>query len=209
MKAKMTKAQVDFLVERFMVGQFKKGQERSNPRMDKSETLFALAQEAQGGAIVELGTYLGNGAICLYWGTSKGHHCPVHTVDPFEDTTGWIGEQYQARNFDIFLDNITRARVKVTHWRLPSQELAQTWNEPIALLFWDITGVGVEQARENLRLDFFAWSKFIIPGGRYVVHEPGPHRFGGDRLIQEALQSGLWEQPVQWGGYIWSLERKK
>lgn len=202
---KMTQKQYAMLEELFM-GQFE--DKRKNPRMKKSETLFELGRQARDGAIVELGTYHGNGAIALAWGTRKGFKCPVHTVDPYTPNHGWVGEPYVPEDEEIFTQNIKRANATVTLHKELSLVLARTWNEPIALLYWDEGAPNTQAAREIMLNDFMVWSAHIVIGGVFAVHEPGTYGFGGDEVIAIALSTGMWEPAVQWGGYIWSIQKK-
>lgn len=181
---------------------------RNNPRMMKSETLYKLAKQAHSGAIVELGTWHGNGAISLAWGTRAGNGCPVHTVDPFVESYGWIGEPYHPEDLDIFRANIARTKVGIHLHQMTSQDAARAWIGPIALLFWDVGGKGPDETRAFLQSDFDAWGPHVIPGGLYAVHEPGDHQFGGRSLIERAQESGAWGEVVQYAGYVWTLRRK-
>lgn len=201
----LTDGQYKLLEEMFM-DVFK--DRRNNPRMMKSETLYKLAKQAEGGAIVELGTWHGNGAVSLAWGARAGHNCPVHTVDPFLESYGWIGEPYHPGDLDIFRANIARAGVGVRLHQMTSRECAAGWTEPISLLFWDVGGRGKDQTMQFLQADFDAWGPHVLPGGLYAVHEPGDHQFGGRDLIARAQRSGEWGEVVQYAGYVWTMERK-
>lgn len=201
---KMTKKQYTLLEELFMQ---RFPDKRSNPRMKKSETLFQLAHQAKGGCIVELGAYQGNGAICLTWGTEKGHGCPVYTVDDYVERDGFVGEHYGMADYELFLSNVDKALPERYYTRPilcqeAAEELVKSWDKPIALLYWDFWG------KERLAQDFAQWSPWVCPGGVYAVHEPGDHQFGGNEIIEQAQASGLWKPVVQWGGFVWTMEKK-
>ena len=84
-------------------------------REGKYRTLYGLAREARGGCIVELGTYLGAGAICLALAAREGGRAPVFTVDDFAQRTAHCGQVYNAENLGRFRRHIGMWRVAVHH----------------------------------------------------------------------------------------------
>lgn len=198
----MNKKQVDLLVELFMQDFPDK---MKNPRMWKSETLFKLAKDAMfsSGTILELGTYHGNGAICLAWGAKEGKGQFVHTCDPYVDSHGWIGEEYLAADRAIALKNFERAKVMVVLHQERSEELVKNWDRPLSLWFWDIG----DMPKGRLVGDFDAWSEHVFLGGKIAIKEPGEHGFGGKEVIHKAIASKKWSYLTHYPGYIWTMTR--
>src|SRR5574341_1681203 len=119
----MSEEQEKLLAELFM-GQFH--DRYHNPRMDKARSLFALAGEVKSGAIVELGTYHGCGAISLAWGALG---LPVITIDDYTEKKGWIGEPYGPKDRGIFRESIARAGVtiQITLFDMDVDKVSDWW----------------------------------------------------------------------------------
>jgi predicted O-methyltransferase YrrM len=183
----------ELLAELFM-GDF--ANPMSNNRMAKCEALYQMAREAWGGAIVELGTYHGCGAISLASGSRDGNCCPIYTIDDYPDErVGWAGERYCSEDEAIFWENIELADIDVTLIKKPVPEAFKEWNQPISLIFWDISG-------DDMLGDFMSWSRYLIPGALFAMHDTGDKRFGSPEVIRAALDKGWQLGPIFKGGYI-------
>jgi predicted O-methyltransferase YrrM len=102
--------------------------------------LYALAREGPGdGAIVEIGSYLGNSTIYLAAGSMAVHREEVHAVDPHtEQSMTELPTRIPAS--DTFLENLSRFGVRehVVYHRRPSSEAARLWDHgPVRLLYID------------------------------------------------------------------------
>jgi predicted O-methyltransferase YrrM len=127
--------------------------------------LYLLAKEGPGeGAIVEIGSFLGNSTIFLAAGARSGRGEVVHAIDPHspESMTQVPGDpDVSAR----FLSNLERFRVRdrVVYHRLQSVRTAAEWNAgPVRLLFVD----GLH-TYDSVRDDFNAWQPHL--GSRWTV----------------------------------------
>lgn len=161
-------------------------------RLRKVEALYHLAWAARDGAIVELGTYHGCGAISLYYGTRAGANLPVYTVDDYVPRHGWAGEPYGPNDQAIFYENLAAARARVQLVKGNVRQVPSEWTQPIALLFWDLG------LRDSLRDDLELWIKHIRPGGVLAIQDTTFHDFGSDQLFERLLASNDWIEGRAW-----------
>lgn len=190
----------DLLAELFM-DQFQN--RYHNPRMEKCNVLYRLAQEAQGGAIVEFGTFHGCGAISLAFGSRDGNGCPVYTIDDYpQERIGWAGERYGSKDEAVFWHNVELAGVSIQLLKQPVASAVKEWSQPASLIFWDTAG-------DRMLDDFRSWSPYMVPGSLFVMHDTGDKRFGSPQVIQVALREGWKLGPVFKGAYIVTLQKPK
>jgi predicted O-methyltransferase YrrM len=101
--------------------------------------LYHLALLSRGGAVVEIGSYLGRSTIVLARAAVDAETSPIAAIDPHTAALGVEGEQpWDTR--DRFLANIeiagVQAHVDLLH--MTSLEAAATWTGgPVAMLFVD------------------------------------------------------------------------
>lgn len=177
-----------------------------NPRIDKARSLYRLGYAAQGGCILELGTYHGCGTIALAWGAeAAGRYVQVYTIDPYIKQSGWIGEPYVPEDKGIFLDNVAKAGVTgcVHLVQMGADEALPWWGEQkhaVSVLFWDIGG-------DRLLGDFIKWHVFVGEGGLFAVHDTSDRKFGFDTVSGIAQAAGVWKFEGQMPGYVYMLRR--
>lgn len=156
--------------------------------------LYMLAAEGPGvGAVVEVGSYLGRSTAFLASGAKNARREPVTAVDHFrgspEHQAGQAIEskplQEDGTTFLRFQDNLQRLGLAdyVQPIVASSREAAGAWSKPIRLLFID-----AEHSYEAARLDFEAWSPFVVDGGIICFHDVGTWP-GVTRFYQELMQS--------------------
>ena len=136
---------------------------------EEALALFELARGCTGrGAIVELGSWRGRSTICLALGSKEGSGVPVVAVDRHTDKT-----------FADFQENIRRAGVAdlVRPIRSHSYEAADTFDEPIELLFIDAS-----HKYEDVRSDFDRWVPKVVEGGTVAMHDT---TWAGSKLVSE------------------------
>ena len=167
-------------------------------RWNKVLTLYTLARSVKDGAIVELGTHHGCGTIALALGSRDGSSVPVHTVDPFVDYVGWIGDRYGPDDLEIFEANLHSLGLDATLHREPSEKLCKRWREPISLLYWDIGG-------KRLVDDYMDWQSRVVPGGTIAIKDLTTWRFGFGYVKDHALENGYVLGPQFPKGCIWTL----
>ena len=175
---------------------------RGNSLMRKCEALYGLAKRAEGGCIVELGTFHGCGTIPLAYGAQAGYGVPVYTVDDYVEKKGWAGEPYCPQDMARFLDCIMAAGVRgeVTLIQKTVTDAVRSWARPISLLFWDLG------MRDRLASDFLAWGQRIVPGGAFAVREGGSLVFGSGAVWMDATMNGEWSLGEQFPtGHVYTL----
>jgi len=158
------------------------------------DMLFDLASETTSGCIVELGTFHGSRTIVLARGARAGNGATVYTIDDYTQKTGWIGEFYGPLDKEIFKANIRKAGVVVTLINKEISEAAQSWTEPIGLLYWDL---GV---KNRFWQDWLDWNKHIVRGGVAVVKDTGNRDLGATATMDTINDSGIFERESFRGG---------
>lgn len=172
-------------VEQFLIDEYQ------NSRVAKLRGLFALASSIKQGAIVELGVWRGRGLIALAFGAAYGAQVPVYGVDH------WLyevleGQAYRPGDAVVCVEKLDRAGQlaaklgKTFDAQLITgevSEIAEAWTrEPVGLIHWDV-GVDLEE-------HFQGWSRLLLPGGIFAIHDTKDRRFGSDRVIDAALSRG-------------------
>lgn len=166
------------------------------PRAAKLLTLYDLAKEVDPsvGAIVELGTFLGYGAIALWYGSFAGKKTSVFTVDAYVDRQGWANEPYGPNDQSRAIENFHRA--SIVHPRNfdgqtpffgavvdDALRAADKWYQPISLFFWDLgANNAIEQSLE-------AWNRWFTQGTIIALHDTNDGRLGcADALTRRGLE---------------------
>lgn len=153
-------------------------------RVLKCETLFKLARSTESGAIVELGTYLGIGAISLYYGSHLCSGLPVYTIDDYADRTGWAGEKYSRENFQHCQRNFTTLSANVAQIVSGFREACETHleNIKIGLLVWDAGGFEAEGEIE-------CFLPRIVSGGFVYLHDTADGKLGASKYINSLIKT--------------------
>lgn len=151
-----------------------------NPRMDKSTGLYRLASLIERGCIVELGAYQGNGAVALASG-APGRI--TYTIDDFDHHMDWMGNQPGRADKALLLLNIDESGLPIAWINSTAEKAAVTWNNPIGLLYWDTGSYTIHD-------DFEMWSRHLIPGGMFVMHDTDDRTFHSDEIERAALAQG-------------------
>jgi len=152
-----------------------------NPRMAKSIGLYHLAGLVKEGAIVELGSYQGNGAVSLASGAQRS--ITVFTVDDFDHHVDWMGNEPNRADKALLLLNIRESGLHIKWIDSTAEQAVEGWRLPIGLLFWD-TG------DSTIHDSFQAWSKHLVSGGLFVMHDTDDRHFHSDEIEREALAAG-------------------
>jgi hypothetical protein len=159
--------------------------------------LFQLAREVPpGGAIVELGSWMGGGTIMLAAGASDSPESKVYAVDLFSadgtnsleysERVGGDGPDYLAR----FKDNLREAGVEssIQPIRSPTVPAARRWEgPPINLLFIDAS-----HYYNDVASDFIEWSAHCAEGARCAFHDYGTMGTPGvQKFVDKIVERGL------------------
>lgn len=137
----------------------------------EGEFLYRMAREVSGkGAIVEIGSFKGKSTIYLAWGAKDGSRAKVYAIDPHAGTESYkewlgVGETWA---FDEFLKNIEVAGVDdiVVPIVKTSQEAAESWDEPVELIFID-----GDHEYKSVETDFKMWFPHLTLGGVMAFHD--------------------------------------
>lgn len=159
--------------------------------LDEALLLYALAQQAIGGAIVEIGSWKGRSTIWMANGSRSGAGLPIYAVDP-HSTVDQQRFNAERSTLDEFTTNIAAAGVSdlVRPLVATSEEAARTFGEPIALLFID-----ADHSYQAVRADFEHWRDKIGPGGTVCFHDvwkrSGPWRVITEEIVRTGEYAGF------------------
>jgi predicted O-methyltransferase YrrM len=147
--------------------------------------------------IVEIGSFLGRGAVALAGGRKLRGQGRVYCVDPFDAS----GEDYSRQIYAEIKDsNVTPLRQRfqqnmawagVEEWidvfEGLSSTIVKTWDRPIDLLFLD-----ADQSKDGAREIHDAWFPWLKVGGAIVVGNTAdvafpPGHDGSWRLAREVI----------------------
>ena len=146
--------------------------------------LYHLSLATNGGAVVEIGSYLGRSTVVLASAAADQGDDDVFAVDPHTAALGIEGEREHDTRAE-FLANIERAGLR-SHVRLlhmTSAEAAAQWNgAPVRLLFVDGW-----HSREAVLEDARGWAPFLSAGSSVVFDDFLP--FAGVRAAVRELRA--------------------
>lgn len=153
-------------------------------RDDEAMALALAAYQLPADAvIVEVGTFLGSGAVLLAGARKLRGSGKVHCVDPFNGS----GDPFSVPHYDgiirslgqrpqraLFDENMER--VGLTEWIVAhqgtAQEIAVGWTSPIDLLFLD-----GDQSPAGAKASFEAFSPSLKSGGVLALHNSSPRKY--------------------------------
>lgn len=128
----------------------------------------AAKRAAEGGVILEIGSYEGKSTLFLGNGSLRGSGQKIYAVDPHDggpdlQIPGRIINTLEAFNKNMKkggIDAVVETRV------MKSEEAEKDWTRPISLLFID--GAHDYKFAEQ---DFLLWEKHVIEGGEVAFHD--------------------------------------
>lgn len=132
----------------------------------KHELAEMLAQQAEGGVIVEIGVNKGNGLLALARGSSRGRQLPVYGLDPYLSFRDAFGTEYGPADYEICQEllHLSPLQDYIQLQRQDALDVARVWARPVALLWIDL-GVAGELPESLLR----AWLRHLAPRGVAVL----------------------------------------
>ena len=156
--------------------------------------LRALAAEAAGGSIVEVGSYRGKSAVALAFGVRDARREPpsrIYCIKPHQRLEGVYGGQFGPDDRDAFYRTMleTSAFREVALVNLPSEAVAPAWNEPVALAFID-----GDHRYEGVRRDFESWDPHVLLGGVIAFDDATDAAGGPARLVAEIEAEGRYRR---------------
>ena len=161
---------------------------------DEAFILFNFAKKIpEEHNIVEIGAWHGRSTLSLSYGSSRGLHAKVHSVDTHEGLPGIGGETYSKllKNLRRYgFDNV----VKIHKGK--SKCVGRNWNfGEIGLLFIDGS-----HDYDSVKLDFSTWAPHMADGGYVLFHDV--NQCGPNKFIRGLLLNNTNIVPI---GYIDSI----
>jgi len=162
-----------------------------------AERLYRAARDVRpDGAVVELGSFAGKSLVCLARGVSARSNgmageTPILTAIDIGFHDGW--PEAVAR-FDL--------ATHVTPIERGSIDVANEWNQPIAMLYID-----ADHGFGHARADFVAWEPFVLPDGIIALDDTVGFYPGCSLQVQMAVADGRFELLDDVGGVTF-LQKK-
>lgn len=162
--------------------------------LEEATFLRDAAANAEGGCIVEIGSWRGKSAVALAMGVLArpfGQRPQIYCIEPHRTFTGVYGGQFGPHDREAFYETMlsTRCAEHVALINLPSEQAAAGWREPIALLFVD-----GDHAYSAVRRDLDAWIPFLVPRATIIFDDASDPAGGPYRVIGELEKSGKAER---------------
>jgi len=165
-------------------------------RGEEARELLRISHSLSAGAvIVEIGSFLGAGAILLAGPRRIRGSGLVHCVDPFDGT----GDSFSVPHYQRILAEFSNGSLRdhfernihsaglgpwVRIHQGGADEVARSWTTPIDLLYLD-----GDQSRKGVREAYDSWGCFLKAGGIIAVHNSAPENrtseHDGHRCIVE------------------------
>lgn len=145
--------------------------------------LRALAAEAAGGCIVEVGSYRGKSAVALAFGVRDARRATsIYCIEPHRPFRGVYGGSFGPDDRDAFYRTMreTGAFREVALVNLSSEAVTPAWNEPVALAFID-----GDHRYAGARRDFESWDPHVLLGGVVAFDDATDAAGGPAKLIAE------------------------
>jgi hypothetical protein len=156
----------------------------------KTTVFYDLAHTAiAGGAVVELGCYLGFGTVPLWYGAQDGNQGQVIAVDAYKPMNGWIGEPYGPDNETTWHENMALAGIFPTLVKGDVHDLSLFWDKtfpPISLLVHDLGSLN------RMFLDVLDWERHVMLGGVIALRDVDDYKMGSLRAMDVLVHTGRW-----------------
>lgn len=160
-------------------------------------------------AIVELGSHTGLSTCWMAAGSKAGYGAHVTAVDPWQgprpdsdDDPFGLGDGIYER----FAANITAEGHwgRITPLRTLSTVAAQSWVQPVGLLFVDAV-----HEYDAVKSDYLHWARFLPVGAWLAFHDystdPEHHYYGVKQAIDEVI-GAEWAEPIV-TEHLWTAKR--
>jgi hypothetical protein len=165
---------------------------------DRHQVEEWVAEQAEGGVIVEIGCGYGNGVLALRRGNSE---LPIYGIDPYEPYEDVLGGTYGPDTLAEFQSNTKGTGVQ--HINQPALEARQNWEKPVALLWIDVS-----MAYDDLKAIFDEWQDLVIPGGWLCIAGLSYEQLGTARVAKEAVASGAYDYALHEQDLVAVLRKK-
>lgn len=170
----------------------------------EAKHLFAMAKQAGGGCIVEVGSYRGRSTSALALGAKAGNKLPLYAIEPHENFEGVYGGQFGHKDRAAFFRNMLKLNLTdtVRLVNLSSETVTRDWNKPVALLWID-----GDHSYEGVKRDVAAWFPHLAPHAPVIFDDATDPAIGPFKVIAELLAEGKWQKAESIGKTV-TLRRK-
>jgi predicted O-methyltransferase YrrM len=131
------------------------------------EEVILLQQEAakvpENGVIVEVGSFKGKSTYALAEASKQS--VVIYAVDTWDNRAMGTSEK-PGDVFPEFLENVREFDGRIVPLRGESQEIGNTWNKRINLLFID-----ADHSEPAVYADLVTWVPFVSVGGILLMHD--------------------------------------
>lgn len=167
----------------------------------KAYAFYELARLAPKGDIIEMGCFMGNGTVPIWYGAQDGNGGKVIAIDSYTERYGWIGEPYGPEDEKFWHKNMEYAGVNPNLCKGDCIELAGNWTEPVAMIMFDLGH------RRDLLNGVLAWERHFVIGGLMGIRDIDDFSNGTEPAIAALIATGRWGKRIDWPGFITSVER--
>lgn len=146
----------------------------------EADLLYSLARAADGGCIIEIGSWRGRSTIALALGASAGNDVKVYAFDPHETFVGVLGRHFGPEDRGTFYRNMLRSGCykNVRLINLSSELIL--WNDKVSLLWID-----GDHTYDGVRRDFECWEQHLTKSAIIAFDDATDENLGPLRLIRE------------------------
>jgi len=164
-----------------------------------------LAEQADGGVIVEVGVGRGHGLVALLNGTRYGRLLPVYAVDPYSPYVDKLGGTYGPESKAEAVEKVLGTGLErlVAFIEVDGAEVGTTWDQPTALVWIDVS-----MKYEGLKRIFDAWADKVMEDGHIAIAGLGYEALGTHRVMTEALFTGDWDRVLSDQPHVAVLRRR-
>jgi predicted O-methyltransferase YrrM len=152
--------------------------------------LSLLAMQKKEGIIVELGAWIGGGALMM--APFLTHDQTYHAVDTFNADTMpdlYIQKHLQGRKqIEVFQTNITPVREKVVVHQGTTNQVAAGWPKSLKI---DLLFIDADHSYEAVRADWLNWSPFVKKGGIIAFHDYYVKIKGGSPGVSQWIDGSI------------------
>lgn len=167
-------------------------------RWEKCLALYELASYCNN-AIVELGSYNGNGTIALALGAKRPYQ--VYGIDQYKRSSGIYHQEFYASDEQDLHSNAAKCNVQINTVKADAVQAAKNWdNGPVSLVVWDIS------LPNRMPDDFLAWTEHIEPGGLYLMKDNHKWELGWRDLVN-ALPNNWKIDYMKYEACLWGVRK--
>jgi len=154
---------------------------------NRHEVETHLAEQADGGVIVEVGVGKGDGLVALLNGTRYGRLLPVYAVDPYAPYVDKLGGTYGPECKQEAVDQVVGTGLGrlVAFVEEDGVLVGENWDLPTALVWIDVS-----MEYDGLKCVWDAWADKVMEDGHIAIAGLGYSSLGTARVMQEAVDSG-------------------